>query len=135
MTREIKFRGKRLDNGKWEIGNLLVAENRTPYILPPEICEVDGHHIRQGDDVPRRVDPATVGQFSGLKDQNGVEIYDGDILTDKFGSFGVVEWRNGGFFVNFQDVDMFSISDCFDDSYQMWQIGNIHDNPELIKNK
>ena len=77
--------------------------------------------------------PDTIGQYTGLKDKNGEEICEGDVLTDKFGSIGVVEWRNCGFVVNFGDVDIFLISDCFDDSYQMWAIGNMHDNPELLK--
>ena len=43
------------------------------------------------------------------------------------------EWRDGGFVVNFGDMDIFDLSDCFGNSYQMWVIGNIHDNPDLIK--
>lgn len=39
----------------------------------------------------------------------------------------------GGFVVNFGDMDIFDLSDCFGDSYQMWVIGNIHDNADLIK--
>lgn len=77
------------------------------------------------------VDPATVGQHTGFTDKNAREVYEGDVLTDKFESIGVVEWQNGCFVVNFGDVDIFQISDCFDDSYQMWVIGNIYDNPEL----
>ena len=46
---------------------------------------------------------------------------------------GGVEWRDGGFVVNFGDMDIFDLSDCFGDSYQMWVIGNIHDNADLIK--
>lgn len=78
-------------------------------------------------------DPATVGQYTGLKDKNGKKVYEADILTDKFGSMGGVEWRDGGFVVNFGDMDIFDLSDCFGDSYQMWVIGNIHDNADLIK--
>lgn len=49
------------------------------------------------------------------------------------GSMGVVEWRDSGFVVNFGDTDIFDLSDCFGDSYQMWVVGNIHDNADLIK--
>lgn len=116
--REIKFRGKRLDNGKWIYGSLVILNGRC-FIFNDE-CRAE-------------VDPSTVGQYTGLKDKNGKEIYEGDILTDKYESIGVVEWQNGGFVVNLGDVDILQIADCFDDSYQMWTIGNIHDNPELLK--
>lgn len=56
------------------------------------------------------------------------------MFNDRYGlTQAVIEWRNCGFVVNFGDVDIFLISDCFDDSYQMWAIGNMHDNPELLK--
>ena len=116
--REIKFRGKRLDNGEWLYGSLVILNGR--YFI--------------FDDANRHeVDPTTVGEFTGLKDKNGKEMYEGDILTDEFESIGVVEWRDGAFVVNFADIDFFQIADCFDDFYQMWSIGNIHDNPELLK--
>lgn len=66
-------------------------------------------------------------------DKNGKDVYEADILTDKFGSMGVVEWRDSGFVVNFGDTDIFDLSGCFGDSYQMWVVGNIHDNADLIK--
>lgn len=112
--REIKFRGKRLDNNT-QTG--------------PADGWVTGFYY-QG---LWEVDPATVGQYTGMKDKNTRKVYEGDVLTDKFESVGVVEWQNGCFVVNFGDVDVFQISDCFDDSYQMWVIGNIHDNPEMLK--
>jgi uncharacterized phage protein (TIGR01671 family) len=120
--REIKFRGKRLDNGEWIFGSLLNLDGE---------CEIaDCNTVDYGR---YEVAPATVGQYTGLKDKNGKEIWEGDILTDKFESIGVVEWRDGALVVNFGDVDVFQIVDCFDDSYQMWTIGNIYDNPELLK--
>ena len=105
--RTIKFRGKSLNTGMWVYGDLQCKGKRAF--------------------IEYEVDPATVG------DKNTIEVYEGDVLTDKFESIGVVEWQDGCFVVNFGDVDVFQISDCFDDSYQMWVIGNIHDNPELLK--
>ena len=121
--REILFRVKRLDTGEWIEGDLL---------------RINGHVFIFPDPAPKgidkyKVDPATVGQYTGRKDKNGKKVYEADILTDKFGSMGVVEWRDSGFVVNFGDTDIFDLSDCFGDSYQMWVVGNIHDNADLIE--
>lgn len=127
--REIKFRGKRPDTMEWAVGSLVECFNgKTGIVSMTKYSEENGIKA-----IIDEVYPDTIGQYTGLKDKNGEEIYEGDVLTDKFGSIGVVEWRNCGFVVNFGDVDIFLISDCFDDSYQMWAIGNIHDNPELLK--
>ena len=66
MNREIKFRGKRLDNGEWRYGSLIQwGEDKFT------IHNLDGSIA---------VDPSTVGQYTGLKDVYGVEIYEGDIV-------------------------------------------------------
>lgn len=121
--REILFRGKRLDTGEWIEGDLL---------------RINGHVFIFPDPAPKgidkyKVDPATVGQYTGLKDKNGKKIYEADILTVTFRNMGVVEWRDGGFVVNFGDMGIFELTHCFGYTYQMCITGNIHDNADLIK--
>lgn len=145
MKREIKFRGR--NNGVWEYGNLIIADNGSPYIFPPEICETDGHHLRQGDDAPHWVDPATVGQYTGLKDLNGREIYEGDIFIESECLPGdniprKVFWEGGAFrcayikkhwATGYNNVPFQFLYELKKGNIEV--IGNIHDNHELLEDK
>lgn len=126
--REIKFRGKRLDNGEWVVGSYIEAENRDRSIAHQIIPYKAGLVVRE-------VDPATVGQYTGLKDKNGREIYEGDIIGGSYGSINGWEWP-------FKSEIKWNDEECgfntpiwgdMDSTHYYNVLGNIHDNPDLLK--
>jgi uncharacterized phage protein (TIGR01671 family) len=142
--REILYRGKQINTEKWVYGNLLKSNQGTVYIYPSRIIEDDGHHIRLDTDEPWWVIPETVGQYTGLKDDNGDPIFQGDIVRDQFRNIGVVkysdrflDWRIR-FYKGWDRLTKAKEHGArmFDWVYPkmcLKIIGNIHDAPELLE--
>jgi len=121
--REIIFRGKRIDTGEWVYGDLIQWECGMVEIAPIE-----------RDNAQYTVEPDTVGQYTGLKDRNGQDVYEGDLLRTPEGNIMIAEWVGSGI-----------VTRCLTPTYDGMmntnryafpvskKIGNIHDNPELLK--
>lgn len=121
--RTIKFRGKRLDNGEWIYGSYVPHYNFFGTIKD-EMVDENGNLFE--------VAPSTVGQYTGLKDKNGKEIYEDDILLDESGAYAVVYYSMGSFCVDFGEG--FDLQYFTDSIHEICYVaGNIHDNPELLK--
>lgn len=96
MERKILFKAKRLDNGEWEEGSLLLSERG-------KVCIGTMLDSNEENGTPvcfkcREVDPATVCQFTGLKDEDGTEIWEHDILKNH-PMTNEVTFRNGSFMI------------------------------------
>lgn len=132
--REILFRGKRVDNGEWAYGSLIIETN-------PFDKDMVMTHIYDNFYNEIIVDPRTIGQYTGLCDRNGTRIFEGDIVKGVSEYFGngslnqkaVVLYDKGQFLLSFGDT----LTECnqFKDVEVLgaWHddievIGNIHDN-------
>ena len=122
--REIKFRGKSLSNNEFVYGSLVFDVNNEWYIHYDNSAICINYN---------KVIPETISQYTGLKDKNGKEIYEGDIMK-----VSPPIWAKGGIFKVIYDNGRFIIEDN-----KVWQnigtlidysevIGNIYENPELL---
>ena len=130
--REILFRGKRTDNNNWVEGAFCLKDCDEPFgdmLDRPSIIKYDP----PCDGFWFRVDPETVGQFTGLFDKNGKKIFEGDIISG-LGNTYVCGWDEGNVeFTVFDGKESFGLAYA---AYPCMEVvGNIHDNPELIKNE
>lgn len=155
MNREIKFRGKGIeeyDKDKWYYGSYFIYNAINYFCLDDGsrtkeidekiknnikhkiIFEVQGdlnmeNHIKLAD-----VNPETVGQYTGLDDKNGKEIYEGDIVGDNKIKW-IVKWNKHrmGFCLyptTKQLYDEMPIN--VENKLGFKKLGNIYDNPELL---
>lgn len=140
--RTIKFRGKCAKDsrfaGEWVYGSCVQCEKSDDVLITYAIndrCSCTYH-----------VDPATVGQYTGLTDKNGKEIYEGDIVSHPWkdpifgdlvetGQFvhSTICFNNGAFVVNYRLQGEYIYLQDFVRLKCLEVIGNIHDNPELLE--
>ena len=139
--REILFRGKRLDNGEWVYGSFIQVEHEDGSFTTAIFQKKDA-----GGDA--EVSPATVGQYTGLKDKNGKRIFEGDIVVFSRG-------RNLPNTICLPELIKYHQGDCAYQRFPLgrWRyyskggsglliqpdmmvscevVGNVHDNPELL---
>ena len=122
--REILFRGKRTDNGEWIYGDLMQNVN----CIKIREQEKSIKKIAKSYEV----DLETVGQFTGLYDCDGKEIFEGDIL-DFNGLTVEVRFVRGVFaFLANGDLDEELCGDCRTDLFAK-VIGNVYENPDILK--
>ncbi len=131
MNREILFRGKSRDSGKWLFGDYM------RYAGGAQIWT----HDADGGTWNAIVDPATVGQYTGLTDRSGKKVFEGDIVRTK--KFGRIIGH-----ANVNDFDVFKVQyepcvfrlvnknrgfNLVDNGFSKFEVaGNVHDNPELL---
>lgn len=128
MNDRYLFRGKRKDGQGWIEGDLVHTRTTTQGVVT-EIYTLDMSY---------EVDPETVGQCTGLKDENGKMIYEGDIVKGLF-NFGleimsVCTFKDGAFGLTAKQCGAYHFSaftSLWEVQYEV--IGNIHDNPNLLK--
>lgn len=145
--REILFRGKRPDNVEWVHGSFCMdaVEQFNG------VCGVDGfirlYEKTKGKMQMHEVDRETVGQYTGLKDKNGKQIFEGDILSIPFEEDrspyeeNSIYYEKGEVYFDTERYGWYVRFREYNDEISLWEydntdieaIGNIYDNPELLK--
>lgn len=143
--REILFRGKCADTGKWYQGQYIHL-HKTTYCIKEDYDKDKNNDIHQivfekmtDWGLPNqhlRVDvvPETVGQYTGLTDKNGKKIFEGDIVITKTTSYefvGCILYSTE--YIRFVCMTKSKIPYPMDSTFEYIVIGNIYDNPELLK--
>jgi hypothetical protein len=129
--RPILFRGKSLDDGSWCLGYLgQVADKTTGKVIPAIIDTItEGQYTT----TLTAVDENTIGQFVGVTDSHGVMLFEGDIIESIGGCRKVVEFGGPVLRPMHGKATSCDAISTYINNYEKRVIGNIHDNPELLK--
>lgn len=129
-NRKIKFRGKNIHTGEWLYGDYH-REGKTHYITKSD------QYLREYAPIEFIVDEKTVGQFTGMLDRTGKEIYEGDVILQQ-GYSGkkpmLVRFEHGAFIVGWHGGSSTATRPMLIQK-RCEVLGNIHDTPSLISDK
>lgn len=137
MKNRYLFKAKRVDNGEWEIGSLIALPKGEYEISnkcnnPPD-CDPMWDKVV----ITHKVNPTTICQCTGLKDENGKLIWENDIVRAKVGTAKVV-WNKSEWQIEWLKNDLWR-KDLFywavEDVQRIEVIGNIFDNKELLESE
>lgn len=127
IMREIKFRGKRIDTEEWVFGYLL--QDGDLFFIVESLRAFTETSFNEC-----LVNPDTVGQYTGLKDRNGTDVWEGDLLRTPEGDIMIVEWGDAQIITRCVRPHNPRYKNSLTFAYPVSVvIGNIHDNPELLE--
>lgn len=134
MNRKIKFRGFSISSKKWRYGYIwIVLGANLYYILTGKInkdCSIEKYEVY----------PESIGQYTGVKDKNGKEVYEGDILDDGYEK-RIVKFKDGAFYQALlpqdENKNLFEpwlpVMVVIGVLYDVEVIGDIYTTPELLR--
>ena len=136
MSREILFRGKRIDNGEWVEGYYTLYPYGKAEISKRCDNAPDGDPMWKKVLITYKVAPETVCQYTGLTDKNGRKIWENDrcrVERTCVLAYGVIKYLEGCFcFLEDGTGNILRLCDVRTNGYDIKIDGNIFDNPELI---
>ena len=134
MENRYLFRGKRTDNGEWEIGSLIALPDGKFEIANKCENPPDGDPMWRKCVITHYVDPSTICQCTGMPDKNKKLVFEHDIVWDSDErAFYEIIWNQEDMCWNAKDADDYksNFEECYGSTIEV--NGNSFDNPELLE--